>query len=82
MIKKRLLPKGSGLFLIVEKHAFGGFFNEVAPFAWEPAAPRAATGDRNPVLRKGSETTAHVAGFGFAVRGLRPSNTSGTSLTV
>ena len=29
------------------------------------------------MLRKGSETTAHVAGFGFAVRGLRPSNTSG-----
>ena len=28
------------------------------------------------MLRKGSETTAHVAGFGLAIRGLRPSDTS------
>ena len=28
------------------------------------------------MLRKGSETTAHVAGFGLAIGGLRPSNTS------
>ena len=47
-----------------------------APFAYEPTARRAANGDRNPLLRKGSETTAHVAGFGLAIGGLRPSNTS------
>ena len=47
-----------------------------APFAYEPSARRAANGDRNPLLRKGSETTAHVAGFGFEVRGLRPDHTS------
>ena len=61
---------------IVEKHAYGGFFNENAPFAYEPAARRAANGDRNPLLRKGSETAVHAAGFGLTVRGLRPSDTS------
>ena len=29
---------------IVEKRAFGGFFNELAPFAYEPSARRAANG--------------------------------------
>ena len=29
---------------IVEKHAFGGFFNELAPFAYEPSARRVANG--------------------------------------
>ena len=28
------------------------------------------------MLRKGSETTVHAAGFGLAIRGLRPSDTS------
>ena len=28
------------------------------------------------MLRKGSETTVHAAGFGLAIGGLRPSNTS------
>ena len=59
-----------------KKHACGDFFDDFAPFAYEPAARRAANGDRNPLLRKGSETTAHVAGFGLAIRGLRPSDTS------
>ena len=53
------------------------FLTRVAPFAYEPSARRAANGDRNPLLRKGSETTAHVAGFGLQVGGLRPSYTSG-----
>jgi len=61
---------------LIEKHAYGGFFNENAPFAYEPAARRAASGDRNPLLRKDSETAVHAAGFGLAVRGLRPSDTS------
>ena len=58
------------------------FLTSAAPFAYEPTARRAANGDRNPLLRKGSETTVHAAGFGLAIRGLRPSDTSGTSLTV
>ena len=58
------------------------FLTSFAPFAYEPTARRAANGDRNPLLRKGSETTAHVAGFGLTVRGLRPSDTSGDFLTV
>ncbi|MBO5502185.1 MAG: hypothetical protein J6A48_09210, partial [Clostridia bacterium] len=29
-----------------------------------------------PLLRKGSETTVHAAGFGLTIGGLRPSNTS------
>ena len=61
---------------LVEKHAYGGFFNEYAPFAYEPAARRTANGDRNSLLRKGSETAVHAAGFSLAVRGLRPSDTS------
>ena len=51
-----------------------------APFAYEPSARRAANGDRKPLLRKGSETTARVAGFGLAIGGVRPSNTSWGSL--
>jgi len=57
---------------IVEKHAFGGFFNELAPFAYEPSARRAANGDRNPLLRKGSETAVHAAGFGKPSEGCAP----------
>ena len=57
---------------IVEKHAFGGFFNEFAPFAYEPTARRAANGDRNPLLRKGSETAVHAAGFGRPSEGCAP----------
>ena len=53
---------------IVEKHAFGGFFNELAPFAYEPSARRAANGDRNPLLRKGSETTGRVSKANRGVR--------------
>jgi len=52
------------------------FLTRFAPFAYEPTARRAANGDRNPLLRKGSETTVHAAGFGVAIRGLRPSDTS------
>ena len=32
------------------------------------------------MLRKGSETAVHAAGFGLAIRGLRPSDTSGRVL--
>ena len=71
-----LIMKDTHLGQVVKKHACGGFFDEFAPFAYEPLARRAANGDRNPLLRKGSETTAHVAGFGLAIGGLRPSNTS------
>ena len=84
------------------------FLTSFAPLANEPTARRAANGDRNPLLRTGSETTGrvseanrgariarsapqsrspkptegwvwaaiHVAGFGLAIGGLRPSNTS------
>lgn len=62
---------------VVKKLACGDFFDKFAPFAYEPTTPRAASGDRNPLLREGSETTVHAAGFGLAVRGLRPSNISG-----
>ena len=34
------------------------------------------------MLRKGSETTVHAAGFGLAIRGLRPSDTSKAFSTV
>ena len=93
---------------VVKKHAAAAFLTSYAPFAYEPTARRATSGDRNPLLRKGSETTGrvhvanrgartarsapqsrspkptegwvwaamHVAGFGLAIGGLRPSNTS------
>ena len=53
---------------IVEKHAYGGFFNEFAPFAYEPSARRAANGDRKPLLRKGSETAGRVSKANRGVR--------------
>jgi len=40
------------------------------------AASGTANGVRKALLRKAAEPTAHVAGFGTRVRGLRPSNTS------
>ncbi len=52
----------------------------IAPFTYEPSARRAANGDKKPLLRKGSETTAHVAGFRLAIRGLQPSDTSKASV--
>ncbi len=58
----------------------GDFLTTHAPFAYEPAAHRAANGDRNPLLRKGSETTVYAAGFGLIIRGLRPSDTSKASV--
>ena len=72
---------------VVKKHAYGGFFDEttvicIAPFAYEPTARRAANSDRNPLLRKGSETTVHAAGFGSTIGGLRPSDTSEAFSTV
>jgi len=39
-------------------------------------ARRAANGVRKALLRKASEPTAHVAGFGTRVEGLRPSDTT------
>jgi len=39
-------------------------------------ARRAANGVRKALLRKAAEPTAHVAGFGTRIRGLRPSDTS------
>ena len=46
------------------------------PFAYSPAARRAANGVRNVLLCKASEPTAHVAGFGTGAGGLRPSDIS------
>jgi len=40
------------------------------------AASGTANGVRKALLRKAAEPTAHVAGFGTRVRGLRPSDTS------
>ncbi|MBE5800909.1 MAG: hypothetical protein E7319_01310 [Clostridiales bacterium] len=67
---------------LVKKLASGDFLTTFAPFAYEPTARRAANGDRNPLLRNGSETTAHVAGFGLTIGGVRPSDTSKTFSTV
>ena len=48
---------------------------EIAPFACSPTARRAANGVRKALQSKASEPTAHVAGLGIRVRGLRPSDT-------
>jgi len=52
------------------------FSAEIAPFAYSPMARRAANGVRKALLRKATEPTAHVAGLGTRIGGLRPSNTS------
>ena len=44
------------------------FLTRFAPFAYEPTARRAANGDRNPLLRKGSETTGRVSKANRGVR--------------
>ena len=44
------------------------FSTRFALFAREPVAPREE--NRNPLLRKGSVSAAHVAGNGLKVRGL------------
>jgi len=77
--KPRFLPVRTGVetgLRSSKNTPAAAFLTSYAPFAYEPTARRAANGDRNPLLRKGSETTAHVAGFGLAIGGLRPSNTS------
>ncbi len=65
-----------GLSRSSKKPPTADFLTRFAPFAYEPTARRAANADRNPLLRKGSETTVHAAGFGLTIRGLRPSDTS------
>ena len=47
------------------------FLTTIAPFAYEPTARRAANSDRNPLLRKGSETTGRVNAVNRGVRTAR-----------
>ena len=66
---------------VVKKHACGGFFDDfctvcLGAYGSPGGKRRAAAILSKPMLRKGSETTAHVAGFGLVIRGLRPSDTS------
>ncbi len=47
-----------------DKTPCGIFVGNFAPPAYSPTARRAAGSVRNALLRKASETAAHVAGFG------------------
>ena len=58
-------------FQLVKKHACGGFFDDICTVCLGASAPRAANGDRNPLLRKGSETTGRVNAVNRGVRTAR-----------
>ncbi len=73
--KKKHFPDGK-CFKRRKSSLMRSFPPKVAPFAYSPTARRAANGVRKALLRKAAGPTAHVAGPGIKIGGLRPSDTS------